>query len=86
MVAKAANAKERLEQEALALPKKYRKAIAKSLLHSLEEPLEENLTEEEFNRFWGEEAEKRMKAIEEGKMTTVTWAEIWKKTQQRHSI
>ena len=56
----------KLAEDALTLPDEDRAALADVLLRSLKTP-----AGEEIDRFWAEEAEKRVKEIEDGTVTVL---------------
>jgi hypothetical protein len=74
--AMAASAKVRIEREAVALSKDDRAAIACRLIESIDDGIDEELSEEEWNRIWGQEAERRMQAMLDGKMELHSWSEV----------
>jgi len=62
----------RLLDQALRLPSEDRAALARSLLASLSEAV----SEEEADRAWGAEIQRRLARIESGEVQTVPWEEV----------
>jgi acyl-homoserine lactone acylase PvdQ len=82
MATKAPHTLEELEAEALKLDMPARAALAKSLLESLE-TAEEDLSQEEWNRVWGEEAEARYKDFLAGRTEAIDGDEVFAKIRAR---
>jgi putative addiction module component (TIGR02574 family) len=66
----------KVEAEALALPSEERAALAQKLLLSLEE-----ISEEEFDKVWGEEAARRAAEIDSGKVRAIPGEEVARKAR-----
>jgi putative addiction module component (TIGR02574 family) len=60
-----------LLEEALVLPPKDRRALAKALLVSLDGDAEDDTA-----AAWKAEIEKRVKELDEGTVTTIPWSEV----------
>lgn len=67
-----------VEKEALALPLQERAKLVEVLLESLD-----NLSEQEADALWLDEAARRARQIDEGKVELVTPAELEKRVQVR---
>ncbi len=71
-------ASDRIVDEALSLPVEERLNLVEKLLMSLNLPIDD-----EIDRLWAEEAERRVSEIEEGKVTPIpgeaVFARIWEK-------
>ena len=65
--------------EALSLPSNVRLSLVERLLTSLNLPIDE-----EINRLWAEEAERRVSQIEEGKAKLVPGEEVFAKIRAKH--
>lgn len=65
-----------IEKEVLALPLEDRARLAEKLLESLE-----NLSEQEFEQLWLDEAVRRAKEIDEGKVKLVSSEEFERRVQ-----
>ena len=65
-----------IEKEVLALPLEERARLAEKLLESLE-----NLSEQESEQLWLDEAVRRAKEIDEGKVKLVTSEELERRVQ-----
>jgi putative addiction module component (TIGR02574 family) len=70
---------DRVIDEALSLPSNVRLSLVEKLLTSLNLPIDE-----EINRLWSEEAERRVSQIEEGKAKLVPGEEIFAKIRAKH--
>ena len=71
--------KYRVIDEALSLPSNVRLSLVEKLLTSLNLPIDE-----EINRLWAEEAERRVSQIEEGKAKLVPGEEVFAKIRAKH--
>ena len=69
----------RVIEEALSLPADVRIILVEKLLTSLNFPVDE-----ETNRLWAEEAERRVSQIEEGKAKLVPGEEVFAKIRAKH--
>ncbi len=69
----------RVIDEALSLPSNVRLSLVERLLTSLNLPIDE-----EINRLWAEEAERRVSQIEEGKAKLVPGEEVFAKIRAKH--
>ncbi|MDL1968253.1 MAG: addiction module protein [Deltaproteobacteria bacterium] len=69
----------RVIEEALSLPADVRISLVEKLLASLNFPVDE-----EINRLWAEEAERRVSQIEEGKAKLVPGEEVFVKIRAKH--
>ncbi|MBU4503932.1 MAG: addiction module protein [Proteobacteria bacterium] len=69
----------RVIEEALSLPADIRISLVEKLLASLNRPVDE-----EINRLWAEEAERRVSQIEEGKAKLVPGEEVFAKIRAKH--
>ena len=69
-----ATTNERVIEEALSLPADLRLSLVEKLLKSLNLPIDE-----EIDRLWAEEAERRVSQIEEGKARLVPGGEVFVK-------
>ena len=65
---------------ALSMPPGGRAMLADQLLDSLDAP-----NQEEIDRLWAEEAEKRVKEIDEGKVQPISGEEVMKELRNRAS-
>ena len=70
---------DRVIDEALSLPSNVRLSLVEKLLTSLNLPIDE-----EINRLWAEEAERRVSQIEEGKAKLVPGEEVLAKIRAKH--
>ena len=70
---------DRVIDEALSLPSIVRLNLVERLLTSLNLPIDE-----EINRLWAEEAERRVSQIEEGKAKVVPGEEVFAKIRAKH--
>jgi putative addiction module component (TIGR02574 family) len=61
---------------ALDLPPKERIAVARELARSIPAPEGEELSEAEWDKVWGEEADRRLREIEEGKVKEIPGEEV----------
>ena len=66
-------------EEALSLPADVRLSLVEKLLTSLNLPIDE-----EIDRLWAEEAERRVSQIEEGKVKLVPGEEVFNKIRAKH--
>jgi len=69
----------RVIEEALSLPADARLSLVEKLLTSLNLPINE-----EIDRLWAEEAERRVSQIEEGKVKLVPGEEVFSKIRAKH--
>ena len=69
----------RVIDEALSLPSNVRLSLVEKLLTSLNLPIDE-----EINRLWAEEAERRVSQIEEGKAKLIPGEEVLAKIRAKH--
>jgi len=69
----------RVIEEALSLPADVRISLVEKLLTSLNLPVDE-----EIDRLWAEEAERRVSQIEEGKAKLVPGEEVFAKIRAKH--
>ena len=74
-----ATTNDRVFEEALSLPADVRLSLVEKLLTSLNLPIDE-----EVERLWAEEAERRVAQIEEGKVKLVPGKEVFNKIQAKH--
>ena len=74
-----ATTNDRVIEEALSLPADARLNLIEKLLMSLNLP-----TDEEIDRLWAEEAERRVSQIEEGKVKLVPGEEVFAKIRAKH--
>jgi putative addiction module component (TIGR02574 family) len=70
---------DRVVEEALSLPSDVRISLVEKLLASLNLPVDE-----EIDRLWAEEAERRVSQIEEGKAEMVPGEEVFAKIRAKH--
>ncbi|MDP2862640.1 MAG: addiction module protein [Desulfobacterales bacterium] len=70
---------DRVVEEALSLPSDVRISLVEKLLTSLNLPVDE-----EIDRLWAEEAERRVSQIEEGKAELVPGEEVFAKIRAKH--
>ena len=70
---------DRVVDEALSLPADARLSLVEKLLKSLNLPIDE-----EIDRLWAEEAERRVSQIEEGKVKLVPGEEVFGKIRAKH--
>jgi putative addiction module component (TIGR02574 family) len=70
---------DRVVEEALSLPSDVRISLVEKLLTSLNLPVDE-----EIDRLWAEEAERRVYQIEEGKAKLVPGEEVFAKIRAKH--
>ena len=70
---------DRVIEEALSLPADVRISLIEKLLTSLNLPVDE-----EIDRLWAEEAERRVTQIEEGKANIVPGEEVFTKIRAQH--
>lgn len=68
----------KLAEQVLALPCEDRIFLVDKLLKSLNAP-----SREEVDRAWAEEAERRMKEIDSGKVKTIPGEEVFSKIRKR---
>ena len=74
-----ATTNERVIEEALSLPADIRLSLVEKLLISLNLPIDE-----EIDRLWAEEAERRVSQIEEGKIKMVPGEEVFARIRAKH--
>lgn len=70
---------DRVIEEALSLPADIRLSLVEKLLTSLNLPIDE-----EIDRLWAEEAERRVSQIEEGKIKLVPGREVFDRIRSKH--
>lgn len=70
---------DRVIEEALSLPADVRLSLVEKLLTSLNLPIDE-----EIDRLWAEEAERRVSQIEEGKINLVPGEEVFNRIRAKH--
>lgn len=70
---------DRVVEEALSLPSDIRISLVEKLLMSLNLPVDE-----EIDRLWAEEAERRVSQIEEGRAELVSGEEVFAKIRAKH--
>ncbi len=70
---------DRVIDEALSLPSNVRLSLVEKLLTSLNLPIDE-----EINRLWAKQAERRVSQIEEGKAKLVPGEEVFAKIRAKH--
>jgi putative addiction module component (TIGR02574 family) len=74
-----ATTNDRVIEEALSLPADVRLNLIEKLLISLNLPIDE-----EIDRLWAEEAERRVSQIEKGKVKLVPGEEVFTKIRAKH--
>lgn len=74
-----ATTNDRVIEEALSLPADVRISLIEKLLTSLNLPVDE-----EIDRLWAEEAERRVSQIEEGKVKLVPGEEVFTKIRAKY--
>lgn len=74
-----ATTNDRVTEEALSLPADVRLSLVEKLLTSLNLPIDE-----EIDRLWAEEAERRVSQIEEGKVKLVPGEEVFNRIRAKH--
>jgi putative addiction module component (TIGR02574 family) len=74
-----ATTSDRVFEEALSLPVDVRLSLVERLLASLNLPIDE-----EIDRLWAEEAERRVSQIEEGKVKLVPGEEVFNRIRAKH--
>lgn len=74
-----ATTNDRVIEEALSLPADIRLSLIEKLLTSLNLPIDE-----EIDRLWAEEAERRVSQIEEGKIKMVPGEEVFVRIRAKH--
>lgn len=74
-----ATTSDRVFEEALSLPVDVRLSLVERLLASLNLPIDE-----EIDRLWAEEAERRLSQIEEGKVKLVPGKEVFNRIRAKH--
>lgn len=72
-------ANDRVIEEALSLPADVRLSLVEKLLTSLNLPIDD-----EIDRLWAEEAERRVSQIEEGKVKLIPGEEVFNKIRAKH--
>lgn len=70
---------DRVIEEALSLPADIRLALIEKLLLSLNLPIDE-----EVDRLWAQEAERRVSQVEDGKGRLVPGEEVFEKIRAKH--
>ena len=75
-----ATTNDRVIEEALSLPADVRLNLIEKLLMSLNLPIDE-----EIERLWAEEAERRVSQIEEGKAKLVPGEGVFTKIREKHT-
>ena len=74
-----ATTNDRVIEEALSLPADVGLSLVEKLLTSLNLPIDE-----EIDRLWAEEAERRVSQIEEGKIKLVPGEEVFTRIRAKH--
>ncbi len=74
-----ATTRDRVIEEALSLPADVRLSLVEKLLTSLNLP-----TDEEIDRLWAEEAERRVSQIEAGEVKLVPGEEVFSKIRVKY--
>jgi len=74
-----ATTNDRVIEEALSLPADSRLSLIEKLLTSLNLPIDQ-----EIDRLWAEEAERRVSQIEEGKVKMIPGEEVFAKIREKH--
>jgi len=74
-----ATTNDRVIEAALSLPADVRLSLVEKLLTSLNLPIDE-----EIDRLWAEEAERRVSQIEEGKVKLIPGEEVFAKIRAKH--
>jgi putative addiction module component (TIGR02574 family) len=74
-----ATTNDRVIKEALSLPADVRLSLIEKLLTSLNLPIDE-----EIDRLWAEEAERRVSQIEEGKTKLVPGDQVFTRIRAKH--
>jgi putative addiction module component (TIGR02574 family) len=74
-----ATTNDRVIEEALSLPADVRLSLVEKLLTSLNLPIDE-----EIDRLWAEEAERRVSQLEGGKAKLVPGEEVFAKIRAKH--
>jgi putative addiction module component (TIGR02574 family) len=74
-----ATTNDRVVEEALSLPADIRLSLVEKLLTSLNLPIDE-----EIDRLWAEEAERRISQIEAGEVKLVPGEEVFAKIRAKH--
>ena len=74
-----ATTNDRVIEEALSLPADLRLSLVEKLLTSLNLPIDEDI-----DRLWAEEAERRVSQIEKGKIKLVPGEEVFAKIRAKH--
>ncbi len=74
-----ATTNDRVIEEALSLPADSRLSLIEKLLTSLNLPIDQ-----EIDRLWAEEAERRVSQIEEGKVKMIPGEEVFAKILEKH--
>ncbi len=69
---------QKFADEALLLPREDRAELVEKLLESLNVP-----TQKEIDRLWAEEAERRLREYEEGKIEAIDGEQIFKEIRDR---
>jgi putative addiction module component (TIGR02574 family) len=70
---------ERIINDALALPSNLRASLADKLLESLNSP-----SQKKFDLLWAKEAEKRLKDIQTGKVSTIPANTVFEEIRKRY--
>ena len=74
-----ATTNDRVIEEVLSLPADVRLSLVQKLLMSLNLPIDE-----EIDRLWADEAERRVSQIEEGKVKLIPGEEVFAKIRAKH--
>jgi putative addiction module component (TIGR02574 family) len=74
---------EKVLQEALALPPEERARVVDALISSLEPKDEQVLTETEWEAAWHPEIERRLRDLDEGRATTISYEEFKERVRAR---
>ena len=72
---------EKILQEALALPREDRARVADELLRSLES--EDAMTEAQWEAAWTPEIERRLRDLDEGRATAISYDEFQRRVRAR---
>jgi putative addiction module component (TIGR02574 family) len=77
-----------LKNEALKLSLEHRAELARELLQNLD-PAQDNVSEEQYERLWLEEVERRIAAVDRGEMKTYSREEVFarlKAAREAHTL
>jgi putative addiction module component (TIGR02574 family) len=70
-------------QEALALPREARARVLEKILHSLEPHDPEVRAEAEWEQAWDKEIERRVRDLDEGRATAISYEELQARVRSR---